>query len=115
MLIKKETKTRTVEDITYHCKCDICGKEFQIRWGASSCCSNDCYKVAIEQNRQEAIKRSTQRRKERRDAERAQLPAAVCSHCQKSFRPLRKDAKFCSDSCRQAAYRERKNVLENEG
>ncbi|WP_155395760.1 hypothetical protein [Methanosarcina mazei] len=73
MLIRKETKTRTLEDTTYCCKCDICGKEFQTRWGASSCCSNDCYKVMSEQNRKEAIKRSTQRRKERRDAVWAQL------------------------------------------
>lgn len=111
MLIRKETKTRTLEDITYHCKCDICGKEFQTRWGASSCCSNGCYKVLSEQYRKAAIKRSTQTRKERRDAAKAQLPDSICVHCQKSFRPLRKDAQFCSDACRQAGYRERKSEL----
>jgi len=67
-----------------------------------------------EQNRKAAIKRSTQRRKERRDAARTALPDSICTHCQQSFRPLRKDVKFCSDKCRQAAYRERKKVTRKE-
>ncbi|AGF98071.1 hypothetical protein MmTuc01_2785 [Methanosarcina mazei Tuc01] len=36
------------------------------------------------------------------------IVSSICTHCQKPFRPLRKDAYFCSDKCRQAAYRERK-------
>lgn len=111
MLIREEKKIRTLEDTIYFCKCDVCGKEFQTRWGASSCCSNDCYKVISEQTRQAAIKRSTHTRKERRDAARAALPDTVCSHCQQPFRPLRNDAKFCSDKCKQSAYRERKKII----
>jgi uncharacterized protein (DUF488 family) len=31
----------------------------------------------------------------------------ICIHCQQTFKPIRKDAIFCSDKCRQAAYRTR--------
>lgn len=111
MLIKKETITRTVEETTYLCKCDVCGAQFYSRWGAQSYCSDACYELDREKRRKETIKRSTQRRKERRDAVRAQLPDSTCAYCQQPFRPLRSNAKFCSDACRQKAYRERKEVI----
>lgn len=114
MFIRSEKRIRDIEEIISICKCDICGQEFQSRWGAQSCCSNDCYKVLSEKRKEAAIKRSTQTRKERRNAARAQLPDSICSHCQQSFRPLRNNAQYCSDKCRQAAYRERKKVTQKE-
>jgi hypothetical protein len=36
------------------------------------------------------------------------LPPTRCSTCKRSLQPVRKDAKFCSDACRQRAYRQRR-------
>lgn len=110
MLIRKETKTKmvAVTEIIYTYRCDVCGKEFTSRYDWSSWCSDACYEVIQKRRRKESIKRSTQRRKEGREEARKALPDTICAHCQQPFRPLRKDAKYCSVKCRQAAYRERK-------
>jgi hypothetical protein len=37
-------------------------------------------------------------------------PQATCSICGKLFRPIRTDARFCSGTCRQRAYRQRQHA-----
>ena len=111
MLIRKALVTKIVENVVYFHVCDICGGEFSSSFELASCCSSACYDKLKERNRKNSIKRSTLRRKERRDTARKELPDTVCSHCQQSFRPLRNDAKFCSDKCKQSAYRERKKII----
>lgn len=82
--------------------------------GAHVFCGRACHKAAKHANTiARNIANSTRRRKERRDAARKELPDTICSQCQKPFRPLRKDAKVCSDACRQEAYRDRKKSIKN--
>lgn len=83
-------------------KCDICGKEINTNtlYYTGNTCSNEC---RIKFN----TKNSTQRRKERRDAARKLRPDTLCAYCKKPFRPLRSDAKYCSNKCKQAEYREK--------
>lgn len=110
MLIRKETKTRTVIDTIYIHKCDICNTEFSSDSENISWCSPLCFQVVRERRRKEAIKRATHKRKERIEEAKKQLPDSICSHCKTSFRPARVDSKYCSDACRQRAYRERKSI-----
>jgi hypothetical protein len=35
------------------------------------------------------------------------IHAKKCAHCRREFKPLRRDAKYCSDPCKSAAYRVR--------
>ena len=37
-------------------------------------------------------------------------PLGTCVHCEQSYEPTRADSRFCSNRCRQAAYRMRKAV-----
>jgi ribosomal protein L24E len=46
----------------------------------------------------------------RRKLNREQRPEIACTVCSKSFRPNRADAKFCSNACRQWAYRRRGHI-----
>lgn len=46
------------------------------------------------------------RRRERKALEKQK----VCAVCKKQFTAKKKDAMYCSDACKQRAYRERKNV-----
>jgi len=114
MLIKSGKKQVMIEIQEFFCKCDICGKEYSYTYWdrgiTDSWCSQACYQRYAERKKKETIKRSTQHRKFVRGEIRAALPDSICSHCQKPFRPLRNDAKFCSDKCKQADYRQRKNT-----
>lgn len=74
--------------------CKGCGREFysQIetkKYCLYSLCGNRGYQKELKQRRQEA----------RKDM--------VCPVCEKTFTPKRSDAKFCSNACRQKAYRNR--------
>lgn len=101
MIIRVEKHKQVLKTEVYFCKCDICGSEYQSKEG-DVLCSSECRRKA-------AIKRSTQRRKERRSKDKAKLPDTICAHCSKPFRPIRNDAKYCSTTCKQAQYRDRKN------
>lgn len=48
------------------------------------------------------------KRKERKALEKQK----VCVVCKKRFTAKKKDAMYCSDACKQKAYRERKNVTD---
>lgn len=37
---------------------------------------------------------------------------SMCAQCSKAYRPHRSDSRFCSDACRQRAYRERLSVTQ---
>ena len=87
---------------------------------ASSYCNLECSHKADSQRSverrkkwEEEIKRSKEkdakRKRDKRAQDRLKLPDNTCVHCGKSFRPVRKDAKFCSNACKQKDYRDRKN------
>jgi hypothetical protein len=104
-------ETITVYDIVHLCKCDECGKEFEVppdSVKAFHYCSYECVMEASNRADRERNKRFIEQRRERNKKKRADRPDNVCQHCEKSFRPERSNAKYCSDACRQAAYRERK-------
>ena len=72
--------------------CKGCGREFytQIetkKYCLYSLCGNRGYQKELKQRRQQA----------RKDM--------VCPVCEKAFTPKRSDAKYCSNACRQKAYR----------
>jgi len=72
--------------------CKGCGRDFytQIetkKYCLYSLCGNRGYQKELKQRRQEA----------RKDV--------VCPVCEKTFTPKRSDAKYCSNACRQKAYR----------
>jgi protein-arginine kinase activator protein McsA len=73
--------------------CWHCGKEFAsfspLRRYCCYRCGNDAY-----------IERRRQRRKEDREG-------LACQNCSRPFDAKRRDAKFCSNACRQAAHRNR--------
>jgi hypothetical protein len=83
-------------DATIDATCGGCGQRMRLsqwpypHWGVSRCrsCSDRCAQRA----------RRRQRRAELR---------AVCAVCNETFSPRRADARFCSDACRQKAYRQR--------
>ncbi|QIB90978.1 hypothetical protein [Methanosarcina mazei] len=86
-------------DGTYYaeCKCDICGKEFRkqlYRGLRTDVCSDQC-----------AYVRDLKKQKEKR----LQARITTCAVCGLGFVPSRSGAKYCSDRCRQAAYRQRKS------
>lgn len=51
--------------------------------------------------------RQRQRYARRKSLRRYRTPPTVCAGCGKQFNPGRKDARFCSNACRQRAHRER--------
>lgn len=71
--------------------CRYCGQEFEkYRTRRKLYCSDIC-----------ASKDSIRRRRERREHSRIKK----CEFCHNTFEPKRNDSKFCSNKCRQAAYR----------
>jgi hypothetical protein len=70
------------------CYCDACKAEFEKQW-------------ALQRERERA------QRQERRKRKRAMRPPVKCAACGVEFKGKRKDAKFCSATCRQAAHRSR--------
>ena len=116
-LLKKEKRIISQETDIYICTCDECGKDYEFNywsngWHSSSYCTRECYDAHYKKTHDERIKENSQRfierRRERIAAETAARPDNVCEYCGTSFRPKRKDTKYCSDACRQAKYRERK-------
>lgn len=77
-------------------RCDICGKEFNepaSRAKRIDVCSDQCAYI---------------RDKKKQKDKRLQARITTCTVCGLNFVPSRGGAKYCSDRCRQAAYRERK-------
>ena len=73
-------------------KCKTCGKEFYtLCYFRKYCHLSDCRSIAKE-------KRNEQRKLEH-------FSEHTCSVCSGSFVSKRNDAKFCSNACRQKAYR----------
>jgi len=85
----------------YYCS-DACSQEHDRRTSAANS------KRWIEEEKQRKEK-DAKRKREKRAQDRLSRPDNICVQCGKAFRPVRKDAKFCSDACKQAEYRERKN------
>jgi hypothetical protein len=87
--------------------CRVCGGRF-IGHRARHGCSDTCRKViaqrALEKHRQPP--RTTEPPKPR--PKRARV--MICGYCWKRFEPKRSSREFCSDACRQAAYRERRRA-----
>ena len=76
-------------------KCELCGKEFYtINYFRKYCHLSDCKSIA----------------KQKRNEEKKQKHYSnhICSVCGSSFSSKRADAKFCSNACRQKAYRLKK-------
>ena len=79
------------------CVCDVCGKKFskQLRTGLrTDVCSDQC-----------AYVRDLKKQKDKR----LQARITKCAVCGLTFVPSRSGAKYCSDRCRQSAYRQRKS------
>jgi DNA-directed RNA polymerase subunit RPC12/RpoP len=87
---------RELENATEQATCKDCGQRLRFAtnrtihvYGTSkllTVCSNRC----------------AQRERRRRNRSRSMI---VCTGCGKAFLPKRRDAKFCSNACRQRAYR----------
>jgi hypothetical protein len=84
-------------------RCENCDREIR-HWDFSqpmpSACCADCRRLA-------ANKRSRERR-------RIEHEPIVCALCGEMFEPTRGDARFCCPAHRQAAYRERKSVTDDD-
>jgi hypothetical protein len=76
-------------------RCLVCRQPMLASWSVVTC-SNGC-----------AQHKRRQRRKGRR---RGQEDASRCAMCRTSFVPTRSDAQFCSNACRQWAYRQRQRA-----
>jgi hypothetical protein len=66
-----------------------------------------CSPCRAEWNKRNEARRNCENAKQRKwyAARRARRPAAVCTACHTKFKGKRKDAKFCSNTCRQRAHR----------
>jgi hypothetical protein len=84
----------------FDCKCDICGKMFSKSrhegHTRTDVCSDSCAYVRDKRNQKE---------------KKLQARITKCSVCGRKFVPSRKGAIYCSDKCRQAAYRARKTNI----
>ena len=78
-----------LENATDDAACAGCGQRLRLsaHW-PKPVCSNRC------------------EQRDRRKRRRARRPATRCSICEAFFVPKRNDAKFCSNACRQRAYRQ---------
>lgn len=74
-------------------KCSHCGNEFWSRDGRNRICSDLCA------NESRLLAERVRKGKLRK------VSSKTCAHCGETFTPARSDAKFCSGSCRVAAYR----------
>jgi len=81
----------------YIIKCDNCGEEFQHENRLKCYCSQKCVNDVNVKNR-----------KEFRDETRKK----VCGYCHKSFQRARIDSLYCSNACRQAAYRHKETPVD---
>jgi hypothetical protein len=80
--------------------CYQCGAPMPGAYPTRKLCSDACRKAAkAKRNAATAVKRREQRRN-RRDWQ--------CAHCRKLFNPRRSDQDYCSNTCKQAAYRARR-------
>jgi hypothetical protein len=103
-------------------RCLACKRPFIGHWHAMTC-SPDCARARVQQKYEAAKAIEAQRRAERnqriaaekakREAERARNAAQnawycrpLCDHCRKNMIRTRSTRRFCSNACRQAAYRE---------
>ena len=79
-------------------RCKGCGRQMIacVKQFRKSYCSTRCYMAAWQRRT-----RSTRPR-----------PTAICI-CRKRFKPTRSDARYCSDACRQKAYRVRRRAQQS--
>jgi Zn-finger nucleic acid-binding protein len=73
-------------------------------------CSDHCNLTYQDQLRREKKAEANQRRREKRAEERKK----VCEVCGETFTATRRDAKTCSDGCKQKAYRQRKAEVQQD-
>jgi hypothetical protein len=80
-------------------RCTYCDQPFRGRRGCGpKFCSAECQRAD-----------RNQRRRETRQQQRPWKPLPHCAHCGKTiWNAKRSTARFCSDACRQKAYRRRK-------
>lgn len=83
-------------------ECSRCGGSFLVRghgglYCGVSYCSRECQQA--DRNERRAEKRGQERERQREPVE--------CVRCGKGVPPERSTRRYCSDACRQAAYRER--------
>jgi hypothetical protein len=84
-------------------QCSRCGRSFLVRghgelWCCVSYCSRECQQAD----------RNERRREQRHDCKPISKPIK-CARCGNSVPPERSTRRYCSDACRQAAYRQRQN------
>ena len=81
---------------TLDATCPGCGQRMKLNehWRKATC-SNRC-----------------EQRERRKKRYRAQKARNICTICLETFQPKRGDAKFCSNACRQRAYRSRQTCGE---
>jgi hypothetical protein len=84
-------------------KCARCGDSFLVRGHSGfgcyvSYCSHECQQANRNEQRAEQRERERQRR---------QRKPIKCARCGKRVPPERSTRRYCSDACRQAAYRQR--------
>lgn len=78
--------------------CGGCGKPFYTQVKCKKYCSFDCMRLG-------SLKIAARRTKENRENR-------ICECCGKVFTPTRSDGKFCSNACRQKAYRKTHGVTD---
>ena len=105
-----DTEKILIEEVKmYICQCEICGEQYKTKWSSVRHCDK-CWLPYRQKLQREASQRYIERRREKIKKETEARPDNVCEYCEKSFRAKRKDTKFCSPACRQAAYRVNKEL-----
>jgi hypothetical protein len=65
MILREEKRKIITEIVVFICKCEICGSEFESKWG-DPCCSDKCYKLFRERRIKRNPKLNALRNKDRR-------------------------------------------------
>jgi hypothetical protein len=81
--------------------CGICRDKF------------DKIKASDRERREARRARYNERQRELRKWRKSLKRPKACAACEQSFKPERKDSKFCSQACRQRAYRQRVTDVQN--
>jgi len=81
----------------YLMKCDNCGVEFQHKNRLKRYCSQKCINEVNVKNRRDLREKTRNK---------------ICEYCHKPFQRSRIDSKYCSNACKQGAYRNREVPIE---
>jgi hypothetical protein len=76
---------------------------FPPMYRCDSCRAKEEERRRKERERENA--KARKRRARRRDRRLARQPSSICPECDGEFKPARKDARYCSNACRQRAHR----------